>query len=246
MTKDYSKYRKRKTRLTRLEEKRNIKQAFVFILLTISLIFAGLVFGFPMFLRVIVWFSDLRKKPPASENTSMITLAPPNLDTLSEATNSSKFTVRGFAQEDTKIKIYINGEAQKEISPTPNGEFIYTLTNLKKGDNTIKAQAIDSKGNSSDYSSEYTVIYDDEKPKLEINSPKDGDKFYGKDREIKITGTTESSVTLTINDRVSVVDSQGNFSTSFELRDGDNELKLKAKDLAGNETIVEIKVNYSP
>lgn len=246
MNKDYSKYRKRKTRLSRLEEKRNLKQAFTFVLLTIALIILGLVFGFPTLLKLIVWISSLKNKPQKVDNTSTITLRAPTFSPLVEATNSSQINLYGFGEAETKIKIFLNGEALKEVSPASNGEFVLKAITLKEGENKLKGLTLDSSGNKSEFSPEVMVIFDKEKPKLEINSPKDGDKFFGKDREIKISGFTESSAGLTINDRLVIVDSQGNFMTSWELKDGDNELKFKAKDLAGNETESLIKVNYSP
>ena len=159
--------------------------------------------------------------------------APPQMDDLPEATNKSAITISGTAESGATVVIYLNGEALETIANN-SGEFSYT-TGINKGENVVYALVKDSAGNESQTTKEYFIVFDNEAPVLEISSPEDRAEFYGsKQRQVSIEGTTEDSVKVTINDRFVVVESDGSFTFTTTLNEGENSFNIKAEDNAGN------------
>jgi hypothetical protein len=244
--KDYARrYRRRKTRLTKLEEKRNFKQAFIFGLLSIILLFVFLIIGLPALIKLAIFIGEKKAATPIKEENG-ITLQAPVFDYLPEATNSAFLNLKGFAQEETKVEIILNGEKLKEVTPDEEGEFELKGITLQSGKNKIKARTIDKNDHQSDFSQEVVIVLDNQAPSLAISQPEDGDKFFDKEREIMLSGQTEKEATVYVNNRLALVDKEGGFSLNYELAEGDNQLKFTAFDLAGNKTEKEITVSYTP
>lgn len=246
MVKDYSKRSKKRTRLTKLEEKRSIKQALFFSFLTIILVFVLIYVGIPGLIKMITFLGDIRSSGQKIETSDTLPPTAPILQPLLEATNSSKIDIKGFAENGAVVKLVLNGVAVKEVVAGKDGGFIFTNIRLKQGKNKIKAKAIDSSGNESPFSQELLVSFDNKPPELEITSPKNEDEFFDKEKEIKVEGKSEPDITVFINERLTITNSEGKFSTILELKEGKNEIRVKAKDKAGNETVEEIKVTYTP
>lgn len=246
MRKDYSRRSRKKTRLTKLEEKRSIRQAFFFGLLTIVLALALIFLGIPVLIKMVVFLGDIRSsdiKPITSD-----TLAPtaPVLQSLAEQTKEDKVKVSGFSEEGSIIKLVVNGATTKEFVVGKDGSFVFDGVKLKEGKNEIKAKAVDSAGNESPFSQKAVVIFDNQPPEIKISSPHDGDEFFDKDKEIKVEGKSDPDITVYINERLKVTNSEGSFSITLELKDGENTIKIRAVDKAANETTEEIKVTYTP
>lgn len=245
--KDYGKrFKRSKTRLTKIEEKKALKQAFIFIFLSALLLIVLLFIGLPMLTKISLLISGLKSSGEYVETKKSLSLNPPEFLPLFEATNSSPISIKGISEPDNTIKIILNGESIKELKCNPKGEFQYLNLALRVGKNLLKAKAIDKDSNESEYSEELTIILDHEKPALTVNSPQDGSRFFDKERNIQISGTTDPDASLSINERLVVIDFQGNFDFNYELSDGENVLKIISRDLAGNEEIQVIKVTYSP
>lgn len=246
MVKDYSKKYKTKSRLRRVEEKQSLKQAFLFSFLTIVLIIVLIIFGIPALIKLAVFLGEIKSSKQTPEISD--TLAPPTpiLNSLTEATSSSQIKVSGFGQEGTTIKLVLNNETIKEAVVAKDGSFVFASISLKSGENEIKAKAVDDAANESAFSQKYTVVFDNQAPELIIDSPKEGDEFFDKDKEIVVQGLTDENITVYVNDRFSLSDSSAKFSTQIELKEGENEIIVKAIDKAGNQTIKELKVSYTP
>ncbi len=246
MARDYARrYKRRKTRLTKLEEKRNLRQAVLFGFLSVVLFLVFLVFGLPILIRLAVFIGERKSSAPLKESNN-VTLQAPIFDYLPEATNSAFFDLAGFAQGETTIEIILNGEKLREVATDDEGEFEAKNITLQNGENKIKARAIDKENHQSDFSEELVIVLDNEAPALEISHPQNGDKFFDKDKEITIEGQTDKEASIYINNRLAVVDSQGNFSLNYELSEGDNQLKFVALDPAANKAEKEITVSYAP
>ena len=85
----------------------------------------------------------------------------------------------------------------------------------------------------------------DQPPDLEINQPGENETVYQSNLEIK--GKTESSeIKITVNDRLVVLEKEGEFNYLYELSEGENLIKVIAQDSAGNETEKELAVTYRP
>jgi len=246
MTKDYSRYNRKKTRLSRIEEKKSIKQALLFIFLTIILITVLIFLGIPALIRMVVFLGDIRPSDQKPEISDQLSPNQPIIQPLQEATNSASITIKGYAEEGTTIKLIINGQTVKDLVSGKEGDFIFDDVKLSEGENLIKVKAIDSTGNESPFSQQYLVEFDNKPPDLEITSPQDGDKFFDQDKQINITGKTEVNSKVYLNDRLSIANNQGDFSGPIQLNEGENEIKIKVVDRAGNETLTSLKVSYYP
>lgn len=245
MAKFYSQYKKRKTRLAKVEEKKSIKQALFFIFLTIILVFILISVGIPSLIKMIAFLGDIHSSSQKIETNQILLPNPPVLQPLVEATNSARINVVGFADKKVNVKLIIN-QIEEEVTVGENGKFIFKNLKLKLGENKIKAKAIDELGNESNFSSELLIIFDNQPPELKIVSPQDKDKFFDKDKQIVVKGITEAGINVFTNGRLSVSDFEGNFSSEIELKEGENRLEVKAKDKAGNETVKQITVTYIP
>ena len=237
--------RKYNSRRTNLEEKKNVKKAFTFIILSILTLLFLFFFGIPLIAKFVSFITDFAKKDSPITINDNTPPAPPRLNNLPDATNKSEIDITGNTEEGVIVYIYVNNQ-ENEIVADSYGEFVYS-TNLENGDNIIYATAKDQSGNKSSESERQVVIFDNESPNITINSPKDNANFYGSSqKEIEVSGNTDSKSSLTVNDRYVPLDDEGNFKTKYSLSDGENTLVFKAIDKAQNETDKTIKVTFNP
>ncbi|PIS09594.1 hypothetical protein COT75_00090 [Candidatus Beckwithbacteria bacterium CG10_big_fil_rev_8_21_14_0_10_34_10] len=246
MVKKYkSRYRRRGSRLSKIEEKRNLRQAVFFGFLTLVLIFFAFTVGLPLLTKMLVYVGD-KKEGTGLEKKDTLAPASPRFQTVVEATNSASFSLAGFAEPDTTVEISLNGSLAGNVEVNSKGEFVLHSISLKEGKNRFKAKAIDKEDNESDYSKEINVVLDTQSPGIIISSPQNGDSFFDKDKEIMVEGKINEDTDILINERMVVSDSSGSFSLRLELKEGENTIKVKATDPAGNQSVEEIKVNYTP
>lgn len=238
-------YKPRKSRLTRVEEKRSVRQAIFFGFLTIFLFVLLLFLGIPILIKMAVFFGNLRSTSQPIETKEGLPPPPPQFQAIPEATNSSSIRLAGFAQEGSIVKILLNGREEKEVLTNTKGDFSVDHFPLEKGENKITAIAIDKSGKESRDSEELIIIFDSEPPTLEIASPTDQEEFFDKNREIAVKGQTDEEAAITVNGKFVIVDSSGNFQTTLELKEGENEITVNAYDKARNQTQKKIKVKYT-
>ena len=233
------------SRLGRTEESRNIRRAVVFSFLTLAALTALLFFGIPTVAKFASFLADLRKTSSPVEINDTTPPAPPRINPLPEATNKEVLDLSGTTENGATVILVVDG-AKQEILADKDGVFTFKV-NLKKGENTILAFAKDRAGNESQKSLLQTVIFDNEKPSLDISSPKDGQEFFGtRERQISIQGTTKAGSSLTINDRLVKVEDNGAFTFVTSLNEGGNSFNLKTTDKAGNTAEKTISVRFSP
>ena len=82
-------------------------------------------------------------------------------------------------------------------------------------------------------------------PEAEVTEPQDGTEFDAKSKLITISGKTEAGVKIYLNDRFFLPKADGTFSSSYSLNAGENILKIKFVDEAGNEVEIERKVKLN-
>lgn len=235
----------RYSRRRSVEERKNVRRAFFFGILTIGVLLLFLFFGLPTVAKFAAFLHDLRSTNQPVDVTDTTPPAPPKINDLPEFTNETSLDISGRSEPGATILIEENGK-EDEVLANKDGEFQYTWS-LLDGQNKISAKAKDAAGNESVESDVQLVTYDNQPPDLSIDSPQDGASFYGsKERQLTIKGHTEENASVTINDRIVVVDSLGDFSLSTTLSDGDNSFDVTAKDQAGNETKSSFTVHYSP
>jgi len=200
--------------------------------------------GIPLFMKVSNFVDSFREDGGPSSINDDTPPPPPRLESLPEYTNENKLQIDGTTEEGATVTIHFNDEI-KEIIAGSGGDFSTSFT-LVKGENTVFAYATDKAGNKSIKSQTYSISFDNEPPDLEIIKPSSGESFFGtQQKQLSIEGQTEGEASVTINDRVVVVNSSGKFNLPVSLENGENKFMIVSTDRAGNKTELELVVSYS-
>ena len=233
------------SRRAKLEEKQSIKNAFFFAGLTIVFLALFIFVGLPAIAKLAGFLGEIKKSTTPIEKQDTTPPAPPIISNLPDFTNSTSLEVMGTAEPGATLILVLNNQ-EKETLVNKEGEFALTIE-LKKGENKLFAYARDAAGNESQKTQIQKIIFDDQAPDLEIASPQDGQQFYGsKQRQINIRGQTEEGASVTINERIVAVNSQGEFSFTTTLAEGENQFTIKAEDRAGNSTEKTLTLYFTP
>lgn len=237
----------RKTRLTRKQEARNIRQAIFYIVLTLALAFVLVFVGIPLLIRMAIFLGNIRGSSKLPEQVDTIPPSPPRITVPFEATNSANFSLKGYSEPGATIKVFNSGLSFGETVADNEGSFSIDNLELTSGRNEITAVAQDATDNESQPSISATVDYDTTPPSLEITYPEDGVTITGLESKITFEGKTEEGgIKVSINDRLVIVGPEGDFSYQYSLKEGENAFTITAQDKAGNQTEKELKVTYSP
>ena len=216
--------------------------------ITIFLLYATIQWILPTLISGIGFVTNIVK--PSHKNVSQssgnASLAPPVLNISFEATNSAQINIRGYGVPNSKIELFLDDQKKDTVHVSEDGSFEFKDIELTIGTNNIFGKSLDDKDQESLPSKTFVIIYDNEKPPLEILEPEDNKKIQGGDRKVKISGQTETGAKIFVNDAQVIVDGEGKFSTEKSLNDGDNDFNIKSVDLAGNFTEISRRVNYSP
>jgi len=159
-------------------------------------------------------------------------------------TNQSTVVVKGEAAPTTTVHIFNNGEEVKSAEVHNDGTFSVEIA-LSDGENVLTAKSSTERGMTEE-SAPIKVVLDQNKPTLAITNPKDGDKT---NREtVTVEGTVEDANLDWVKvNGVNAKVENGKYSARIMLNEGINEIKVVAKDKAGNrkaETI-SIDVKYT-
>ncbi len=232
------------SRLERMEGKRNRRSAFLLLILTIALVAFMLRLGPSLIPKFTDFLRDLIGQNIETQGEDVVPPSPPIFDELPEFTKEPRLVVIGSAEEGSLVSVKVN-DAKKEVVANASGRFSSTF-DLKEGENVVVAMATDRNHNKSGESESVRITYDTKPPELVVEKPINGESFFGTlGKQKTIEGHTEKNATVTVNDRVVVVARDGRLNYPISLNEGENVLKIIARDLAGNETLQEIKVNYT-
>lgn len=237
-----------RTRSARRTAQKGKQRFLITVILIILLLWGVLTFILPSFIEGIGFISSFLKPSTQKQTTSLTenaTLAPPVLYIPYEATNTATIHISGYAATHSKVKIYVDDELKDTVEVSAEGNFTLKKIDLSLGTNNIYGKTIDEKEQESLPSKTIKLIFDNEKPKLDLSEPEDGKAVKG-DKKVKIAGTTESDVQVFVNDTQVVINSEGKFDTIMSLNDGDNNFTVKAKDRASNTTEITRKVTFQP
>jgi hypothetical protein len=171
-------------------------------------------------------------------------VAPPSLNDTFSATNSAAVTINGTSLSEATVDLYVNNSHVDSTTVGKDNTFTFDHVSLHLGDNSIKAQAT-LQGTKSDYSNMLSITYLNKQPELSIDNPSDGQEFHKDDKSVDVKGKTDPGVKVTVNDFWAIVDTDGNYSYTLSLHDGDNDIKVVATDDAGNKAEKALKVKYS-
>ncbi|WKZ25898.1 MAG: Ig-like domain-containing protein [bacterium] len=235
---------KRYSRLANVEEKKNIKKAYLYVVLSIIALVLLVFLGIPTLVRFAGFVGEITKSGKPVEIVDTTPPAPPQFDEIPEFTNSSSLKITGKSESGATILIRANNSTV-EVVANSDGEFNYTFQ-LKKGENTLDAKARDLANNESTQTNTYRIIFDSEVPEIVIESPADGASFYGSgQRQLSVKGTVSEKVNLTINERLVTVRDDGTFNFATTLTEGENKFEVKAVDMSGNESSTSFTVNFA-
>jgi hypothetical protein len=235
---------KRYSRLASAEEKRNIKKAYNYVILSVIAIILLIFFGLPLIVKFAGFIGDVAKSDKAVEIQDTTPPAPPQFNEIPENTNSERLEIAGKSEDGATIIINANG-VTSEVLANSEGVFNFTF-NLDKGENTIEATAKDKSNNGSTKSLEYKIYFDNQDPELEVTTPTDNANFYGSSqRQLSIKGTVDEKVNLTINDKFVSLKDDNSFIFATTLSEGENKFEIKAIDPANNETSTSLTVTFS-
>lgn len=199
-----------------------------------------------MFVKVLGWLGDVNEIDRTITTGDTTPPATPRLIIPASISKEKLLSVKGYAEPGAKVELYVNSQLVKEVVSESNGQFLATDLLLQSGSNQLYVVAVDSAGNRSTDSRMETVHYDNTPPKLTVESPVDGTEFKSDKRTIEVRGSTEEDARVWINERLVIMGAEGSFIHSMSLVDGDQVIAVKAVDPAGNETVEEITVTYTP
>ena len=192
--------------------------------------------------------SNLSTRDQTFDQRDRLAPPPPTLVGIPQATNSAKLNIRGFTEAGATVTLFLNGHERGSQLADSNGQVIFEKVVLETGENEIYAQARDPAGNESRPSTTYKIIVDHQPPKLEVTEPEDDTIIKEEEDEqafVVIRGKVEEGATVSVNNHQAIVREEGNFEYRLLLtEEGENTIKIVAKDQAGNKTTVEKVIIY--
>ncbi len=229
-------YRSKRLKVLDQEEKRIVKR-IVIAVIGLILLGAAVFFGGIPILVSLGWLLS-GNKPQPSIVTNNSPLLAPTLDPLETATNSAKITVTGSGLEGTTITLFLNNGSFDQKLVGKDGSFTFTNVPLAQGQNTLYALPKSVDGKSSPKSQVRQILFNNKPPQLTINNPQDGQNFSNV-KDIKVTGTTDPSTSVTVNDTIAIINQDGSFSVDLPISSGKQTIKVVATDTAGNQATVQ-------
>jgi hypothetical protein len=233
----------KRSRLKTKEEEEITKKTIFLGLTTILVIVGLLVFGLPMLIRLSIILGEARVKRSKEVKEKVIPPPQPRLVTAFEATNSAKINLTGFSEKGMQIVLLKNDVSLSQTQANENGEFAFEDIDLDQGANQFSATATSVDGVSSDPSKPIQIVLDDQAPEITMINPSE-DTLTVDYADFDVAGKTEKGASVTVNGRVAMVDDEGKFKIKFQLNAGNNEIELKIRDLAGNETKKKLTIKY--
>ncbi len=231
------------SRLAKKEERQLIKQTFWFVFLGIVILVAFIFFIMPNAIKLFFRFLDNNK---GMEVTDKIPPQVPILAAPLEATNSATVALNGFAEADSTVVFLLNAAEVSRLKTTQDGTFSQELR-LEAGDNTLEVYGIDAATNESAKSQEYRLFMDDQPVEIKIEEPAQNAQIEGrKNQSLTIKGTAKPSAKIYLNDRLNYAKADGTFAVVYLLGEGENKIKVKVVDKAGNQAETELVVTFRP
>ncbi len=233
----------KRSRLIRKNQDQITKKTVFLGFLTITSLILVLVFGLPLLIKFSVFLGEGKKDSGQDDEKILAPLAP-RLIIPYEATNSAEIKISGFAEPEVTVELFKNEVSVGTTKVTESGDFVFNKINLEEGDNGFSAIASTEKSGNGDGSKTINVVFDKTAPKLELTNPTE-DSLTVDSADFDILGKTDIKASVSINNRIAMVDGDGNFKLKWQLNTGKNELEVTSTDLAGNQTKKKISITYS-
>jgi len=209
------------------------KRSVLFIFLTIFTVTLFSVLGIKILVNIINLITDLKISDQNNPSYDNIPPRIPYIYPLPRYTSSSVVDIKGETESGSIVTLQMDHGITEVVSGN-TGSFLFKV-DLKEGDNKFYFYSTDSSGNASSKTIEYNVILDKTSPVITITLPQDNTTFYGtKNKTVEIKGVSDSTSTVTINDRYVGLTDDGSFIYKYILNTGENILSIKSTDPAGN------------
>ena len=235
--------------LSRRLERKSKRNLFVTLFISAILLYVTFVWFIPTFIGSLSLLNQFKPQSQSSISVAeKASLAPPVLNIPFESTNTATIKVHGYALSNTSVEIYNDNNLKTTVKTNEDGSFTSDPIDLNLGTNNISGKTADDSGNKSLTSKPINIYYTNEKPSLEISEPEDNKTIKGGDKKVNVSGKTSSDrdISLTINGVRTIVQSDGSFSRSVDINEGDNNITISATDNAGNNIQSTRKVTYQP
>jgi len=232
----------KRSRLERKNDEQITKKTVFMGFLTVLIFVSIIIFGLPLLIKFSILLGNTKSKKDTTSQNIVPPLAP-RLIIPFEATSSSKIKIDGFAESGSKVELLKNDESIGKTEVTTDGNFSFADVNLSEGENNFSAIATKEDSGSSDVSKIVSVLFDILPPELTMSNPNQ-DSVTVDSADFDVTGKSDKGVNVTINGKVAVVDSEGNFKLKIQLNSGKNNVEIIVKDTALNETKKTVSITY--
>lgn len=230
-----------RSRLTKHQQRKLVKQTFLIALAAIIILVSFVVFIVPGLVQLA---GNALNESGVTENQDQVPPQTPILSAPPAATNSAKLSINGFGEAGAEAVLILDLEEVGRTEINEEGQFEFDLP-LKEGENELVVYSIDQAENESRQTRNYLITLDTEAPSIELEQPQDGESFeLRKNQLIEIKGKTEPNSRVFINERLVYANDEGSFSTRFQLSEGENKIKFRVIDQAGNVSEKEMTVNF--
>jgi len=229
------------SRLARHEQKKLVRQTIILIGASVILLFAFLFVILPQSIRLIGFLTGSNT---ISDPTDTFPPQVPVLSAPPTATPSAQLNLDGYGEPASEVVLIVNAAEQSRHKIGDDGRFSAEVS-LNEGENTISSYAIDANKNESTASKSWMVIKDSQPPKLEVSEPQPDQQIeLRRNQQLSVKGMTDPNTKVYVNGRLAFTQADGQFSSSFQLQEGDNKLQFRVEDQAGNVTESEVNVKF--
>lgn len=235
----------RTSRRARVRQQRDSRRAVIYLLIAGLIIAVMLVWGVPLMARLA---GMLITDDTGVGGVEDLKPTPPVFSDVPEATSSASVSVRGFAQPGVEVVLVMDGAEYDRVLTDDSGIFEFDGIILSEGENNISSYAVNSRGGESESSKAYSIRVDRTPPELRVTAPESGRVFRGtEERVVEIRGeVSEEGVKVYVGERIAIVSTEETFEQSYQLQEGDQEVVVKAVDVAGNETSESLSLRWEP
>lgn len=233
----------------RRSERKSRNRLIFTLILGIFLIYALFSWILPTIIGGASLINNFKQKPTQEvENKETQAIAPPVLSIPYEATNTATIRIKGYAQPNLEVEIYVDDDLKSTAKAGDDGNFTSEEITLSLGTNNINGKTIGLDGSKSLSSKPIKIYFNNQKPKLDIKQPSDSQEIKGGDKKVNVSGNVDppQDIIVTINNSRVILDQNGNFSQTIEINEGENNIMISATDSFGNNTKVTKKITYQP
>jgi hypothetical protein len=131
-----------------------------------------------------------------------------------------------------------------EKTDTTGAPFDPKTQAIPDGTYYMRVAFLDLLGTQGPYSTPTMVVKDTVPPVLSVSSPYDGQTFGGSESYCDVVGRVQGAVVITVNDANVFTSPSGEFSAVAHFKEGQNVIRVLARDGSGNETVIVRKVSY--